>query len=212
MEGFGFAGEVSNCISLCKIGFYWIRYSHLWFAGIAGGGVVKNCIALNPSVVDEDGYEIGRVSNSSSSCRNLLAFEGMECNAVTFDKHHMGKDGESRTAKQLQTIDGFLPQFASAPWTYETGMLPGLFGKPIPMPEYLKDNSSVEEITAEQKVFVADGMLYIEGLAAQEVVAVYDSMGRVVYSDLFDGTMQLPLANKGLYVVKFEDKCIKVLN
>lgn len=219
MEGSGDAGLIENCISIAKVSCSRpLNSGSVWIGGIAVGGsygTIKNCMALNPSVLanDEDAYiDCARVVFYYKTCQNLLAFKGMKCSIEEYDEDHQGRDGESRTADQLKTADGFLPQFTQAPWTYKDGMLPGLFGNPIAMPDHLKGQASVEAVESSIKMYVQNGVLYIDGVQSQQPVGVYDSMGRCVYRGVSECALQISLRSKGVYIVKTGNNVTKVLH
>ena len=217
------AGLIENCISIAKISCSRpLNRGSVCIAGIAVGGssgTINNCMALNPSVRSNDNDENtfilrGRVIYYARSCQNLLAFDGIELNVTEskYENYNPKKDGESRTVEQLQTADGFLPQFTKAPWTYEEGKLPGLFGKPVDMPEHLKVQSSVETVESSVKVYVQNDVLFIDSVQSQHPVSVFDIMGHCVYQGVSAGTIQIALERKGVYIVRNGNSVTKILN
>ncbi|WP_198142871.1 S-layer homology domain-containing protein [Syntrophomonas zehnderi] len=103
--------------------------------GIAGQsrGTIKNCAALNPHI-GETGY-IGRIVGAASNITfaDNVAFDGMVCTPDGLSYYN----GTDVTADALQTASGFPSALTTAPWTYEPGKLPGLFGKTEPMPAHI---------------------------------------------------------------------------
>ncbi len=226
MEGMGDYGLIENCISIAKISCSRsLTRGSVEIAGIAVGGsegTIKNCMALNPSVCsnddDEDTFILcGRVIFRAKEASNLFAFEDMECTLreTEYETPHPDKDGIGLSAEDLQTSNAFMPQFKEAPWTYEEGKLPGLFGKSIEMPEHLKAQSGVritESSDKSGKVYVRNGVLCIEGLPSSHPVSVFDLMSRCIYHGVCDGTIQIALESKGVYLVKSGKNIVKVLN
>jgi hypothetical protein len=99
---------------------------------------IHDCAALNPSV--SDGSGVARIVGSDifgASLERNIAFIGMTGGTFTTDAELDGKNGENRTAAQLQTAAGFPATLRAAPWTYAPGKLPGLNGQTVDMPSHL---------------------------------------------------------------------------
>jgi hypothetical protein len=113
----------------------------------SGGGVygrqpakIENCVALSPSVKATSGTDVGRVTISGvlDSLSGNHAFIGIlnnEGNTTWLNQGITNLDGEGKTAAEPA---GFPERFASSPWTYEEGRLPGLFGQTMDMPVHLQ--------------------------------------------------------------------------
>lgn len=105
--------------------------------GVAGwvqDSTVKNCAALNPSVSGKSSF-MDRVAGNGNLpiFSGNIAFSGMSC---TIQGSH-GDSGTSKTAEELHEIGNWPGVFNTAPWTYESGKLPGLFGKTAAMPVHI---------------------------------------------------------------------------
>ena len=104
--------------------------------GVAGSniGKVRNCAALNPKV--SGSYGVGRVvGRNYSTLSGNIAFSGMVGGGSS--GFEAGLNGDDTSADALQSIDGFPSGFTTDPWTYASGSLPGLFGKPVEMPTHI---------------------------------------------------------------------------
>gem|GEM_PF-6603745 len=126
-------------------------------AAISSSTVIGN-IALNESVVirPNDSDELGRVigyvyAGPGTVISGNRAFDRMYIrrNAGAdgtggivkdpLDTSDSGKDGEGQSKARLHTYAGFQNAFLQdPPWAHKEGDLPGLFGKTVPMPEWLK--------------------------------------------------------------------------
>jgi hypothetical protein len=107
------------------------------------GNKVSNCAALNLSVTAASG-RAGRVigNNGVANDRANVAFAGM---GGTFDSVVSNGAGISLPYILADgTIGGFFIEENAlgekTGWTIENGMLPGLFGKTVDIPQYLIDN------------------------------------------------------------------------
>ncbi len=97
----------------------------------SAGATVQLCFALNPMVSAAN--LVGRVagSNADGTLTNNYAFSGMTGGGNS--KTLTGLDGMDISAEGLQALGGF----TTAPWTYQHGSLPGLFGKTVEMPAHI---------------------------------------------------------------------------
>ena len=132
-------GIIINCYSLGAI------TGDERVGGITGSDYsdyIIDCAALNPSIKGFSNVE--RIAGGGSHHGILsgnIAFCGMTTNggiAFKGENSFSGLGGENRSHFDLLTADGFPPGFTSSPWTYVPGKLPGLFGKPVDMPDHLR--------------------------------------------------------------------------
>ena len=142
----GIKGEVSNCYSTGNVITKEVGSTNTALGGIVGygdAGSIKNCAALNYGVAGEQN-NFGRIvgyKNSAVSLTNNIAYNlmknpnnGTNWSNVGYDK----KDGADITKQQIHANTILSNMFKSSNgWTTEKGLLPGLFGKPAPMPWYL---------------------------------------------------------------------------
>jgi hypothetical protein len=117
---------------------------------VIGTGQVANCAALNPRVTAASA-NAGRVAGTSNggALSGNVAFGGMTAGTQTVPESDSeaikaGRHGESRNAMVLQDLTAIevFPFSVGADqntWTYEKNadVLPGLFGKTVPMPAHL---------------------------------------------------------------------------
>ena len=112
--------------------------------GVAGSnsGTLQNCMALGPSVI-APGPHVGRVAGSNHrTLADNHAFDALTRDGVhntrwtNIGPNHL--DGTSKTTGKLQTESGFPEALRRAPWTYESGKLPGFGGKAVEMPPHLR--------------------------------------------------------------------------
>ena len=132
---------VENCYSTDSINS--TSTGSVYVAGVVGyvsGSTVKNCAALNTSISGSYNaflVRVGGCSNKlSSTFSDNIAFNGVSCTITSSDIDYNGTD---KTADELQSAGGFPPALTAAPWTYEPGKLPGLFGKTVEMPAHITD-------------------------------------------------------------------------
>jgi hypothetical protein len=118
-------------------------------AGHVGGGMVKDCAALNPSVTaTNSGAAAGRVVGNSSggTLSGNIAFGGMTVTIDDVDKSPLdatltGVDGETKGFAAISadgTLGGRFPSGGGNPWTTENDKLPG-FGVAVDMPNHIYD-------------------------------------------------------------------------
>ena len=137
--------SVTNCYSTGTVTGSSTNYLFEWaVGGVLGmcendGNSVTNCAALNPSVKGD--LTVGRlIGNGSGTFSGSIAFCGMTNDggaSFVGENTTSGRGGKSISGADLQTADGFPVGFTSAPWTYVPGMLPGLFGEAVEIPEHL---------------------------------------------------------------------------
>ena len=129
IAGFAGGGIIRNCYALGTVS------GGDNVGGILGSmaeatEVVEYCAALQSKVIGPGTNEVGRIlGHKYHSAGYSIAYANMECAGV--------KDGVSKTADDLQNVDAYPNTLAKAPWTYEPGKLPGLFGKAAAMPTYI---------------------------------------------------------------------------
>ncbi len=130
---------VENCYSTGGINS--TSTGSVYVAGVVGyvsGSTVKNCAALNTSISGSYNaflVRVGGCSNKlSSTFSDNIAFNGVSCTITSSDIDY---NGTAKTADELQTANGFPSALTAAPWTYEPGKLPGLFGKTVEMPAHI---------------------------------------------------------------------------
>ena len=150
-------GSITNCYSTSVVSG---NNNVGGIAGIIGhsNGKIFNSVALNPVV--KGNSSVGRVAGANFGTLSYnIAFCGMTTGGgVTFigTNTHDGHGGENRSPFDLQTASGFPSDFTSAPWTYVPGRLPGLYGKTVEMPEYLRTyiNSLIVTLNTDGKVTI----------------------------------------------------------
>ncbi len=138
----GFSGStISSCYSTATV-----TAKQSAAGGILGGGAlgtIEYCAALNSSVTGLS--KVGRIvgDNDRSTLTGNAAFYDMtvmeDDNPKIPTSDGAGSDGEDVTADALQLASGFPYALTAAPWTYEPGSLPGLFGGTVEMPAHITD-------------------------------------------------------------------------
>jgi hypothetical protein len=125
------------------------------------------------------------------------------------------KDGESKTANELQAASGFPEVFMQLPWVYEEGMLPGL-GAPVEMPEHLKgeiqlgDGEDDTPIRLPQTAFASiraqatGNAILLQNLPQNAKVQVYNLQGKQIYLGNSGNSqiLKILIQTKGIYVLK----------
>ena len=130
--------SIINCYSMSTVN------GGSYVGGVAGcvseGGNLINCAALNPIV--KGNIHVGRVTGENNGALsdniafcNMSSDDGVDFQGVNIAD---GLDGAGRSGADLQTETGLPSGFTTSLWTYEEGMLPGLFGETVDMPEYLR--------------------------------------------------------------------------
>lgn len=157
---------VSNCYSLCSITSYNSGLGAIGgICGINRGSCINNtslnnCITTPASTINRI------VNNNTGIIEKNIAYDGMLLNGNTVSGTLADKNGEDWT-KEMINADGtlggrFLPQDG---WTVENGKLPGLFGQPVEMPEYLKVNNNNNTNKMGKIIFSKGNFAGLEGLA-----------------------------------------------
>jgi hypothetical protein len=107
-------------------------------AGLVSGSTIRNCAALNPSIVGRDS---GRINSSGGTRQNNAAFAGMlnTDGTTTWSGTAMtGNSGANITAAQIRADGTLGGRFTAANgWTVQNGKLPG-FGQAREGPEHLQ--------------------------------------------------------------------------
>ena len=140
----GIAGAVAqnssavNCYSICMVS------GSEYVGGVIGavitGSNVSNCAALNPSI--KGNSHVGRLAGENNGIfSGNIVFCGVSTDGgAAFRNEYVagGSGGESKSGADLQMATGFPSEFSNLPWTYIEGMLPGLLGQTVEMPEHLR--------------------------------------------------------------------------
>jgi len=141
------SGTVTNCYST---GTVIVEDNRV--GGIAGDSKgeyytpneLKNCVALNPSVIhisgtNYDGRIVGKIEYTTLA--NNAAFDGIlnTNNNTTWNNKGANKiDGADMSATAIQTDGTLGGRFTTAGgWTIQNGKLPGLFGNTVDIPSHI---------------------------------------------------------------------------
>lgn len=140
------SGIIDNCYSTASISG---KYNVGGIAGYIGKQTedavprISYCAALNPDIASTTIY-VGRIVGNMVSdefLANNIAFSGMKVNGIELSSPGgtaSDKDGEGKSAADLQTAAGFPSALTSSPWTYGNRKLPG-FGAAVEMPAHIVD-------------------------------------------------------------------------
>ena len=183
-------GGVLNCYSTGNVS------GDNYVGGVAGyfnvDKAILDCVALNPSV--KASGTVGRIAGRNGTLSNNAAWNGIiniNGNTVWNNKGLDDIDGEDMTQASIHADGTLGGRFtASDGWTTKNGSLPGLFGKPVPMPEHL-GGVGIEQLTMDNGQLTiypnpTTGELRIIAGANNyspeqiENVTVFDVMGRMV--------------------------------
>ena len=129
-------GTISFCYSTATV-----TATQSGAGGILGGGAagtIEYCAALNPSVAGPS--KVGRIVGENDPSNGITltgnyAFSSMVGGGS--NKTADGTDGADTSADALQAVSGFPSALTTAPWTYQSGSLPGLSGKTVEMPAHI---------------------------------------------------------------------------
>jgi len=182
------SGNINYCYSTADIFVNTVSTSSgiISVGGIAGHvfndvayeapGSVKNSIALG-QVVSNKGQTgfTGRIAYGDGILTNNFAFSGMlnkDNNTEWNNKGSDKLDGEDREAYELFEANGYLPVFASSPWAYVVGKLPGLNEEPVDMPPHI--NIPTDGIT---KVVIAPKTVNVQKGKTQSFDAMVHGFG-----------------------------------
>ena len=132
-------GTVSNCYSIGLVS------GSTQVGGIVGTNnrtTIKDCVALNPSVIATSGTDAGRITgiNGAGTINGNYAYSGMTVNGNTVAGGSTGsQDGADKSIADIINIPGDLDlnSIFGSPWTTATNSLPGLNSQIVPLPPHL---------------------------------------------------------------------------
>jgi len=122
-------------------------YSTGALSGNGGGGIagcflgsgitIMYCAALNVSVAGNGNKRIISSLIGSLSLLGNIAWNNMLVNGATVTGSASDENGTNTSAAAIRNGTAFVNMFTDSVWTKQTGYLPGLFGKPVPIPAHI---------------------------------------------------------------------------
>ena len=216
-------GSIDKSYSTAEVSINYNAASSSYAGGIAGvseEGSITNSMALNPKVVGStattENNGTARVAYlRNGTLANNIAFAGMQNKENGTEWADTGSDkmdGESRTFEELQVVGGFLAFFASSPWKYETGKLPGLNNQAVEMPKHLKiSNAEIPIINAQPASQLVDAgdilILTIDAAVSDGGTLSYQwysnvvesNIGGAIIADATSESYEVPTNAEGIY-------------